>query len=52
MRIFFETNVFLVAHQKDPNGVDPDVVLMLSSTMAKYDKNLHTHRFRSGQIEC
>uniref|UniRef100_H2Y7S9 Signal peptidase complex subunit 2 n=1 Tax=Ciona savignyi TaxID=51511 RepID=H2Y7S9_CIOSA len=36
---FREKNIFLVAHQKDPVGTEPDTVWSLSSTMLKYDKN-------------
>nr|CAB3266524.1 probable signal peptidase complex subunit 2 [Phallusia mammillata] len=36
---FREKNVFLVAHQKDPVGTEPDIVWTLSSAMARYDKN-------------
>jgi len=36
---FFEKNIFLVAHQTDPVGTEPDIVWTFSSTMLKYDSN-------------
>ncbi|XP_002126209.3 signal peptidase complex subunit 2-like [Ciona intestinalis] len=36
---FKEKNIFLVAHQKDPVGTEPDIVWTVASSMLKYDKN-------------
>ncbi|CAK8698506.1 signal peptidase complex subunit 2-like [Clavelina lepadiformis] len=36
---FCEKNIFLVAHQKDPVGTEPDIVWTLASTMIRFDKN-------------
>jgi len=35
---YIEQNIFLIAHQKDPIGTEPDVVWTMCSYMAKYDK--------------
>jgi len=35
---YCEKSIFLIAHEKDPIGTEPDVVWTLSSSMLKYDQ--------------
>lgn len=43
---YYEKSIFMIAHQKDPIGTEPDVVWTLSSNMLKYDK------YYTLNIEC
>lgn len=51
---FVEKSIFLIAHQKDPIGTEPDVVWTLSSTMAKYDNyyTLNIERSEDTKSRC